>query len=232
MRPKIKATKSKKESRHEARPDSREALISAAKSIFARHGYDRATVKDLADAAGINVSLVSYYFGGKDGLYRAALERFGLDRLAACERILKPVDTLTEFQLRLKLFADEFVESHITERDVCTILHRDFDGGHPIALEVFKDVFVKLYDRLCGFVGDAQKSGVLKSGADIEISTSLMFGGLVHMLRSNEIRKMIGGGSIEDPEFRRQVIEHFVQQTTHGLAVSREGSSHALGGAK
>lgn len=47
-----------------------EDLIRAAKRLFASQGFDGTTVRDIADAAKTNLSLVSYYFKGKEGLYR------------------------------------------------------------------------------------------------------------------------------------------------------------------
>lgn len=48
-------------------------LIVAAADVFARHGYGGARVRQIADAARVNLAAVNYYFGGKEGLYRATL---------------------------------------------------------------------------------------------------------------------------------------------------------------
>src|SRR5438105_621692 len=93
--------------------DSREALLSAAKIVFAKKGYAAATVKELADAAGVNVSLVSYYFEGKEGLYRTILENFGTKRLAATQRLLNKPESAEDFRVRLKLFVEEYFSWHI-----------------------------------------------------------------------------------------------------------------------
>lgn len=209
----------------ETKIDSRDALLTAGKSLFAHRGFDGTTVKDLADAAGVNVSLVSYHFGGKENLYRACLEGFGRDRLAATERLLKPCATLTEFELRLTLFAEDFVESHLLNRDVCTIIHRDFDGGNPIALEVFYEVFMKMYEHLRGFVGAAQVGGMLRPDLDLDISTGLMFGGLIHSLRADPCRLQMGQQTIDDPAFRAQLVLHFVRNAVHGLCASEANAT-------
>lgn len=46
-------------------------LLEAAMTEFAANGYDGARVGDIASRAGVNKQLISYYFGGKEGLYRA-----------------------------------------------------------------------------------------------------------------------------------------------------------------
>jgi TetR/AcrR family transcriptional regulator len=52
---------------------TREALISAATRLFARHGFDGVTVEAIAREAGVNKAMINYYFRGKAGLYEAIL---------------------------------------------------------------------------------------------------------------------------------------------------------------
>src|SRR5258706_5675831 len=48
-------------------------LLTAASEQFARHGFASARVRQIVEAANVNVAAVNYYFGGKEGLYRATL---------------------------------------------------------------------------------------------------------------------------------------------------------------
>jgi AcrR family transcriptional regulator len=48
-------------------------LISAASEEFALHGFASARIRHIAEAAHANLAAVNYYFGGKEGLYRATL---------------------------------------------------------------------------------------------------------------------------------------------------------------
>ena len=51
---------------------SRERLVLAAMRLFAEQGFDRTSTREIALAAGTNIASISYYFGDKAGLYRAA----------------------------------------------------------------------------------------------------------------------------------------------------------------
>jgi TetR/AcrR family transcriptional regulator len=55
---------------------TRAALIAAATAEFAAKGRDGARVSEIAERAGVNKQLISYYFGGKDGLYQAILRQW------------------------------------------------------------------------------------------------------------------------------------------------------------
>lgn len=49
-------------------------LIAVAAEEFARHGFASTRVRHIVDAAQVNLAAVNYYFGGKEGLYRATLK--------------------------------------------------------------------------------------------------------------------------------------------------------------
>ena len=51
----------------------REKLIMSAIGLFAEYGYDKVSIRQIAAEAGANSSMISYYFGSKQGLYEAIL---------------------------------------------------------------------------------------------------------------------------------------------------------------
>jgi AcrR family transcriptional regulator len=57
---------------------SRQALLDAAAELFQARGYERATIREIGERAGVDPALIARYFDGKEGLYLAALadERF------------------------------------------------------------------------------------------------------------------------------------------------------------
>ncbi len=63
------------------------AILEAGKAQFARLGYDRTVMRDVAAEAGVDVALINRYFGGKEGLFTAALKAsFHPDRILAWDR--------------------------------------------------------------------------------------------------------------------------------------------------
>jgi AcrR family transcriptional regulator len=69
--------------------DVRQALLAAARDLFLRYGYRAVSSRQIAAAAGANVAMIRYYFGGKPGLYREMIEGFlapiraGIDAMRA-----------------------------------------------------------------------------------------------------------------------------------------------------
>jgi AcrR family transcriptional regulator len=63
------------------------AIEQAARRLFAEHGYDRTSLRQVAIAAGVDPMLVTHYFAGKPGLF-AAVMRTPVDPATAIAQVL------------------------------------------------------------------------------------------------------------------------------------------------
>ena len=54
--------------------DTRAALLAAARAVFTERGFDGATVRGIAERAGVDAAMVNHWFGGKEALFTAALD--------------------------------------------------------------------------------------------------------------------------------------------------------------
>lgn len=55
--------------------DKKDHIIDVAERVFAELGYEGASTRHLASEAGVNMAMINYYFGSKDGLMKAVLTR-------------------------------------------------------------------------------------------------------------------------------------------------------------
>jgi TetR/AcrR family transcriptional regulator, regulator of cefoperazone and chloramphenicol sensitivity len=58
---------------HPRGEDTRQRILSAAMEVFATQGFDGTTTRRLADMAQVKLPAIQYYFGNKEGLYRAVV---------------------------------------------------------------------------------------------------------------------------------------------------------------
>jgi AcrR family transcriptional regulator len=56
--------------------ETRGRILAAALELFAESGFEGASTRAIAERAGINLPAIQYYFGSKEGLYRAVVEQF------------------------------------------------------------------------------------------------------------------------------------------------------------
>lgn len=138
------------------RPDRRTQLLSAARSVFAKKGYDEATVAEIVGRAGVAQGTFYLYFPGKEALAGAFAELVS-ERLAevATERTARSRSFDTALQ-RVVEAAYQVAEEH---RDIFLVANR--------GLELVDD-FDEWMNRtapartwLEGFVADWQAQGAI-----------------------------------------------------------------------
>jgi AcrR family transcriptional regulator len=82
------------------RPDVSEMrtaqIIEAATVVFAKKGFDSATMEDIADEIGINKATIYLYFDSKDALIHAIAEQLFAQELADLQTAAETPDTATE----------------------------------------------------------------------------------------------------------------------------------------
>jgi TetR/AcrR family transcriptional regulator len=70
---------------------SRNAILDAAERLFAERGFEAVSLQEIGDAAGLSRGTPNYFFGAKQDLYVAVLERVFADREEATRRAFVPV---------------------------------------------------------------------------------------------------------------------------------------------
>lgn len=83
----------------------RARILDAATRLFAEKGFDGASTREMADAAGVNQAMIHYYFGNKQNLYKRVIiaQMYSLFTMIA-ELMIEngsTVDFVTEFPLQM-----------------------------------------------------------------------------------------------------------------------------------
>ncbi len=144
---------------------------SAAARLFAERGFARASMRDLARAAGMSLSGLYHYFAGKDELLyelqRAAFEQL-IRPLSQCSPAATPAEKV-ERLIRNHL---EFFAAHITEMKVLSHESEALDGEMGRRMRRMR----RSYYNLClGIVAELLKSR-RRRDLDPRITTMALFG--------------------------------------------------------
>jgi len=102
--------------------DKKDALLDAAELLFANHGFEAVSIRKLAEEVNMNSAMISYYFGSKEKLYKAVIER----RLSNIQKSVPALldETLPHFD-RLFALIDFYVERFFTTRAFQQIMFRE-----------------------------------------------------------------------------------------------------------
>jgi AcrR family transcriptional regulator len=116
------------------RPVREQVILRVAGQVFAEGGYDRASMDRIAALAGVSKPMLYAYFGSKEGLYLAYIERTGgelVQRLVGADR-----GDGTHPQPRLRAVINEFLAFVAEHSDGWTVLFRELNARRPLAEQV------------------------------------------------------------------------------------------------
>jgi AcrR family transcriptional regulator len=144
--------------------DVRRGLVDAARDLFARRGFGEVGIRELSRAAGVTPAMISYYFGGKQGLYEAMLA-------SVFDDILLRVRALAEQPARSTAPLAEFVRLYtatLTAQPwLPALLLREVITGDPAARARFIERFARRAAALLpGLISAEIASGALRDDLD------------------------------------------------------------------
>jgi AcrR family transcriptional regulator len=131
------------------RDSTRAALVEAATTVFARHGYHDATVREIVSIARVNVAAVKYHFGDKLGLYTEVLRATVLGAGHALVPPLVDADAPPEQILRrvVATFVQRLLGSDGAQARFLLIAH-ELARPTPVLPRLVKEIVQPNYDRL------------------------------------------------------------------------------------
>ena len=105
-----------------AREEFKQELTNAASRVFAKFGYKKTTLDDIALLLGKGKTSFYYYFEGKDGLYKAVLETEANQVLQAIEMAVANGTTATE---KLSAYVTMRFQSKLNSSILCEAFTHD-----------------------------------------------------------------------------------------------------------
>ena len=122
---------------------TKERILGAAEELFARHGFEGASLRQLTAAAGVNLAAVNYHFGSKDRLieevFRRRLDQLNGHRMAALQEVSGQPDTTVE---------------GVLAAFIVPALELSHDGSGSLFLRVLARAFAEHDDTLRRFLSE------------------------------------------------------------------------------
>src|SRR4026208_2153143 len=136
---------------------ARDQILDAAEDLFARKGLGPTTIKEIGAAAGQSPALLYYYFGSKEELYRAVLQRVMGGMLARGGAVFDSAPSPPEAIRGLVEAQMEYILSH--PRAPRLLVREMIDHDARTAEAMLLQVAAGLFERLCGVVAQGARRG-------------------------------------------------------------------------
>ncbi len=196
-----------------ASASKRDIILNAAEYLFAESGFNGTTTRAIASKAGVNIAMLSYYFGTKEQLLHAVIERFS-DRLG---KVFGDIEqTYSDPAERLRNWISAYVDYIFENPNHARIVYRH------VSVSKNKEDIVKLvseFNKVRNIVLEAIRDGIEKgvfNDVDAQLAiTSFTAPVNSIVIEANVMRQRL---NIKQPrsklypvEFRERVKQHMLQ---------------------
>jgi AcrR family transcriptional regulator len=160
--------------------DTREQLLKTASRLFAEKGFEAVTTRELAKQADVNIAMIAYYFGSKEGLFKAMIE----------ERFPKTGTRLRTIQKqegdawdKISAVIDLYIERIIGDGSFHKIVFRELTlEQRPEHRELILSGIEQNWKFVIQHIEEGQESGLFKSDIDPQFTLASVFGTIFQLI--------------------------------------------------
>ena len=155
--------------------DKKNHILQTAEKLFAEKGFDAATVRDIAENAGVNLAMISYYFGSKEKMMESLFhERMIVTKLKV-EQLMNN-ENISPFG-KVEIMLDEYIKKVIHNQSFYKILLcEQVMRKNPAIIVMLRELKLGYATMFTELVKEGQKKKVFKKNVDVVLALSTMTG--------------------------------------------------------
>ena len=171
--------------------DKQIKIVQVAEKLFAEKGYDGTSIRKIAEVAGVNLAMISYYFGSKEKLLEALFSHRSQDFRMQAEEAITANKSYLE---RVDLLVEVMVTKIHNNRALYKILH--FESATLTRTSVIQKHLKRKkenYHLIEKFIHQGQTDGVFGKNIHIPLLSSTILGTYFNFYYNQNYFKIIHG---------------------------------------
>ncbi|EHQ27571.1 TetR/AcrR family transcriptional regulator [Mucilaginibacter paludis] len=180
--------------------DKKDHIIDVAEKVFSELGYDGASTRMISGEAGVNMAMLNYYFGSKEGLYLAVFER----KISAFRTLLQNIgndDSITAWD-KMERCIDNYVDRIITNSCFQKLINRELSLNKRTDLtDKMTSILMTNILEFKKIIQEGVDNGLFDADTDQEFTIMTIFGTKNYIINWPHIASLMIGHDISDEAF-------------------------------
>lgn len=186
--------------------DKKDHILDVAERVFADKGFDGASTRLISGEAGVNMAMLSYYFGSKEGLFLAIIER----KITSFHDILATLSNdggLNAWE-KLERYIDMYGEKIVNNNCFQKLLYQEMSMNRNNELsERFRDMLMKNVTELSRILNEGIASGQFKADTDIKMVIATLYGTKNYIINTPLMSSALLGYDIQDDKMIEEKLK-------------------------
>lgn len=184
--------------------DKKAVILGIAEKLFAELGFDGASTRHIAQEAGVNMAMLNYYFGSKDGLYKAVLQK----RITEFRQTLSSInEQKISSWLKLEQTVEAYVDRVMSNNGFHRLIQRELSltQRSEISDVLVENILINV-NEVKRILEDGIAEGTFRD-VDVEMTIATIFGTKYYVVNSTLIASSLLGKDLNDPTVVQEEVK-------------------------
>jgi AcrR family transcriptional regulator len=186
--------------------DKKDHILDVAERIFSDLGFDGASTRMISGEAGVNMAMLNYYFGSKEGLFLAIFER----KISSFQTLLQNIgndESISSWD-KLAKCIDNYVDRIIVNNCFQKLINREMSMNKRSDLsdKITQILMVNVLE-IKKILDDGVKNGSFFKDIDTQLVIASIFGTKNYIINTPNISSIILGHDIRDEKFLEEHLK-------------------------
>lgn len=182
--------------------DKKDHILEVAERIFSEVGFDGASTRLISGEAGVNMAMLNYYFGSKEGLFIAVFDR----KITSFQGILQSIGNdgsmgaWEKMEKYIEIYGDRVVNNNCFQK----LLYQEMSMNRRSGLsDKIRDILMKSIIEVYKIIQEGIDNGEFKKDTDMQMVTATLYGTKNYIVNTPLMSLTMFGYDIQD----EQVVE-------------------------
>jgi AcrR family transcriptional regulator len=179
--------------------DKKDHILDVAEKVFAELGYDGASTRLISGEANVNMAMLNYYFGSKEGVFLAIFER----RISSFQSVLLSIgnDDSTNSWEKLDKYIESYVDRVVNNNCFHVMLNREISKSKKTDLtDQITKILMKNVTVFQDIIDNGIKNGEFNKDVDPQLLVATIFGTKNYIVNTPHISSLIIGYDVMDKD--------------------------------
>jgi len=186
--------------------DKKDHILDVAERVFSELGFDGASTRVISGEAGVNMAMLNYYFGSKEGLFVAIIDR----KITSSQVILQSIskDESMSAWDKIASYVDMYSERMLSNNCFQKLLYQEMGMNRRTELsDNIRNILMKNVTELTKIINEGIDSGEFKKETDIELIIATLYGTKNYIVNMPLMSSQMLGYDIQDDKILEEKLK-------------------------
>jgi TetR/AcrR family transcriptional regulator len=177
--------------------DKKEHILDVAEKVFSELGFDGASTRTISGEAGVNMAMLNYYFGSKEGLFLAVFNR----KIKSFQNILQNIssDETTTSWNKMEQYIDLYVQRVVSNNCFQKMLYQELAMQRRGQLsDEIAGILMTNVLELKKIIQDGIDKGEFNKDVDLDLVIATIYGTKNFIINAPQLTTTMLGYDIQD----------------------------------